>query len=619
MMQRFSTILFAFAVLGAVPITHAADPPARLDRPAELAQPQPEFINGALGVTRHGTPIAYITATANAGKPAAADAGQADSPEAKPLRLVVVNGLDGSPMSYRNAWTVLAGWKALPPEMKQQVRLTVVLCANPDGTAAGTGSANRSGGNPTRGYPPQGTAYNSPTDPEAAYLWRFLGLQGPDVVIVVADAKQDGWLQGDSFEGGSFAGRLATRLDAKAWDGADDALVPQLCRAKPANLGTIPALEYRTAAKLPEDFMPKLISACRASQPGLSPAGRELQRRRDRTPLEVANALSKVYGHELNSVVYIPAVALIGRVRLSALGGDETHRTDVEAIVAPYRQGQKNSLPDRASASHLSGHLIFAELARLHPEDSDRRQRYLALARQPADLAFDADGNPRETLPYHNQMSDQVFMGCPILASVGQLSGEARYYDACLRQLRYMQQLCLRKDGLYRHSPLDEAAWGRGNGFPALGLALSLDAWPADQPGRDELLKSLGKHLKALAPYQDEHGMWHQIIDRPESYAELTSTCMITYAMLRALRNGWMQEDNAELEARIRKAWNGVMQRIANDGELIDVCTGTGKQRDLRAYYDRTAILGRDARGGAMSLLLATEMAAWEAEQAKKQ
>jgi hypothetical protein len=52
-----------------------------------------------------------------------------------------------------------------------------------------------------------------------------------------------------------------------------------------------------------------------------------------------------------------------------------------------------------------------------------------------------------------------------------------------------------------------------------------------------------------------------------------------------------------------------VRTRVALDGGLVDVCTGTGKQRNLREYLDRTAILGRDPRGGAMALLFAVEMA----------
>ena len=50
-----------------------------------------------------------------------------------------------------------------------------------------------------------------------------------------------------------------------------------------------------------------------------------------------------------------------------------------------------------------------------------------------------------------------------------------------------------------------------------------------------------------------------------------------------------------------------VKARAASDGRLVDVCTGTGKQRSLQEYLDRPAILGKDARGGAMALLFATE------------
>jgi hypothetical protein len=41
---------------------------------------------------------------------------------------------------------------------------------------------------------------------------------------------------------------------------------------------------------------------------------------------------------------------------------------------------------------------------------------------------------------------------------------------------------------------------------------------------------------------------------------------------------------------------------------MIDVCESTGKQKSLKDYIHRAAILGKDARGGAMALLLATEL-----------
>jgi rhamnogalacturonyl hydrolase YesR len=309
----------------------------------------------------------------------------------------------------------------------------------------------------------------------------------------------------------------------------------------------------------------------------------------------VARELARRYGHDLDQAVYIPAMALIGRLRLGEVA-------DVERIVAPYVSGAKRAL-EKPTGSHLSGHLVFGELARITGKPRD-----LDLARAAADLGFDEQGRPRPAMPLHNEMSDSVFMGCPILAQVGRLTGEAKYFDMALRHMRFMLSLNLRPDGLHRHSPLDQAAWGRGNGFPALGLALSLSEIPRAHPGQAEMLRAFQSHLEALLPHQDPAGMWRQVIDRPESYRELTATCMIAFAMERGVRSGWIAADR--YRPAIARAWTAIRARIAPDGGLVDVCTGTGKQKSLRDYYDRTAILGPDPRGGAMALLIATELAA---------
>ena len=73
--------------------------------------------------------------------------------------------------------------------------------------------------------------------------------------------------------------------------------------------------------------------------------------------------------------------------------------------------------------------------------------------------------------------------------------------------------------------------------------------------------------------------------------------------------------DDAQIVPRrtIRSA--GSQLPVASDATLVDVCTGTGKQKSLRDYLDREAILGTDARGGAMALLVTTEMAAWQRDR----
>lgn len=450
-----------------------------------------------------------------------------------------------------------------------------------------------------RGYPPPGDAYGASPDPEAAYLWRWIGMHAPDMVVEARAGGSPGWYVPESDD--TQLERLSKALKGSRVLPASDELVSQLVRAAPGATGTIPALRVEGQPA----FLSTLLAALeRIRFTGPSPARKEIQRRLARTPLEVAQQLSVPYGHELDQVVYIPAMALVGRLWLGKLTKDPQQLDDVERIVAPYFTGAKPTLPENPTGSHLSGHLVFGELARL-----TAKPKYVELVRAAADLGFDERGMPRPSMPFHNEMSDAVFMGGPILAQAGRLTGEPKYFDQCLRHTRFMLDLNLRPDGLHRHSPLDQAAWGRGNGFPALGLALSLTDLPHNHPGREEMLRAFRAHMEALSRHQDPTGAWLQVIDVPGSYRELTATCMIAFAMVRGVRSGWLEP--ARYEPLIERAWYAIRARVAPNGDLVDVCTSTGKQRSLRDYLDRTAILGPDPRGGAMALLIATEMARW--------
>jgi rhamnogalacturonyl hydrolase YesR len=324
-----------------------------------------------------------------------------------------------------------------------------------------------------------------------------------------------------------------------------------------------------------------------------------------RTPLRVAEQLAAVYGNRFEQVAYIPALPLVAKLRLGESTGDMRYVERVNALVAPFLRGEKSPVPK--SGSEQAGHLVFAELAsRAQGKD---RERWIRLCRAAADQIFGRDGGPAPVMPFHEEMSDAVFMAGPILAATGRLTGERKYFDAAGEHFASMRKFCLRPDGLYRHSPLCEAAWGRGNGFPALGLAFALSDWPEDHAAQDDVLAEFRKHMAALKPHQDARtGCWHQVIDHPESYDEYSCTCMIGCAMQRGVRRGWLAEE--EYGPCVDRAWRAVLERTGADGELVDVCAGTGKQRTLRDYLNRPAINGRDDRGGAMGLIFAVELLA---------
>jgi rhamnogalacturonyl hydrolase YesR len=326
-----------------------------------------------------------------------------------------------------------------------------------------------------------------------------------------------------------------------------------------------------------------------------------------RSPRQVAEQLAAVYGNRLEQVAYIPAMPLIAKLRLSELTGETEHADKVNSLVAPFLRGEKSPVPK--SGSEQAGHLIFAELA-LRAQGKDR-ERWLQLCRAAADQIFGKDGAPLPVMPFHNEMSDAVFMAGPILAATGRLTGERKYFDAAVTHFASMRKFCLRADGLYRHSPLCEAAWGRGNGFPALGLAFALSDWPEDHPARNGLIAELQKHAAALKPRQDARtGCWHQVIDHPESYDEYSCTCMIGCALQRGIRRGWLAK--VEYQSCVDRAWRAILERTSPDGNLVNVCASTGKQKTLQDYFNRPAVNGRDDRGGAMGLLFAVELLAAE-------
>lgn len=450
--------------------------------------------------------------------------------------VILVGGLEGDGEDSAEVRVAVERFDALS-QSERGVKLIAIPVANPAGVPLE--------------FPPSGTAYRE--NAEANTLWRFIGAHGADLVLI---AGEDTFGFGDALANEPVA--LVGRIPSRGWSDADD------------------------LAELDARNVPR------------SEARRELERRRARTPRDVALELTEHYGREFETPWYIQALAL--RAQL-ALG-----RIDlVRELAEPYVNGERDSL-ERPNALVMAGHLIFGDLARATGD-----ARYVELVRRVADLGFDENGEMLEAVPYHGEYSDSVFMGTVSLVQAGALTDERKYFDMAVRHLEFMQRLVLRPDGLYRHQPATDAAWGRGNGFAALGLTLMLSELPSDHPRYGFVLESYRSHMAALLPYQNRDGLWRNVVDVPGAYPEFTGTAMIGFAMQRGLTNGWL-DDTPAYRTAVEKAWDAVNARIGPGGTFIDVCESTARIESLQGYLEREAILGPDPRAGAMALLFATEL-----------
>lgn len=249
----------------------------------------------------------------------------------------------------------------------------------------------------------------------------------------------------------------------------------------------------------------------------------------------------------------------------------------------------------------------------------DPDPRYLAYVRRAAAYATGqqgrlADGTLARAFPRRwTVWADDLFMSVPFLARMAVLSGDRRYFDDAARQvIGFQRHLFDARTGLMYHNWYSDSAggagpgsrhgvafWGRANGWALMAQVDLLDRLPASYPERERLVALFRRHVAAITRYQDTTGLWHQLLDRPDSYLETSASAMFVYAMAKGVERGYL---DAGYAAVARRGWRGVLTRIRPDGQIEGVCTGTGVSDDLADYYRRPTPLN-DVHGVGAVLL----------------
>lgn len=209
---------------------------------------------------------------------------------------------------------------------------------------------------------------------------------------------------------------------------------------------------------------------------------------------------------------------------------------------------------------------------------------------------------------------DDLYMSVPALAQMGALTGDAKYFDDAVKQIvQFSSRMFVAENGLYRHGwvqamdPHPAFHWGRANGWAIIAMAELLDVLPENHPGRARVLELYRAHAKGLAATQGGAGLWHQLLDRNDSYLETSASAMFVYAIARGINRGWL--DNLAYGPMVTLGWNAVAKRVNAQGQVEGTCVGTGMGFDPMFYYYRpTSVYA--AHGYGPVLLAGAEMIA---------
>lgn len=185
---------------------------------------------------------------------------------------------------------------------------------------------------------------------------------------------------------------------------------------------------------------------------------------------------------------------------------------------------------------------------------------------------------------------DDVYMIGSLQTQAYRITGEQKYLDrAALETVAYLEKL-QQPNGLFHHGPEAPFFWGRGNGWMAAGLTEVISELPETHPHYKTILAGYTKMMNALLNFQAEDGMWRQLIDKPESWKETSSTGMFGYAISAGVIKGLLPRE--KFEKAFQKAWLALVEYINEDGKLTEVCVGTGQSKDINYYLERPRTTG---------------------------
>lgn len=330
-------------------------------------------------------------------------------------------------------------------------------------------------------------------------------------------------------------------------------------------------------------------------------------------PEEIGTALVKHYldtphSHwgDINSkykvtfVTYPDVCAWLGSLWFAnATENDELYQGLVDRF-EPLFGEQKSFQPEmRPKAHNVVDFYVFGAVPlEIYKRTGDKRYLDLGLKYADAQWATDLKNLTEEQQGWCDKgyswqtrlWVDDMFMITELQAEAYQVTGDRKYIDRAAEEMILYLDKIQRPNGLFYHHTGTPYFWGRGDGWMAVGMVEMLRLMPKDSEYRPRIEEAYKLMMKTLLRYQDVDGMWHQLIDNPNSWKETSCTAMFTYAFIVGVKNGWL--DKKVYGEAARKGYIRLLSYLNEDYDLLNVCEGTGAKNSFDWYQKRRRLTG---------------------------
>lgn len=341
-----------------------------------------------------------------------------------------------------------------------------------------------------------------------------------------------------------------------------------------------------------------------------------------RDPIKTA-VLDRGPDNGFSPVDYTSGVTYAGMLLASEVTGDARYNDFVAKRLQfihdalPYSQAQSKAFGVNTAALRavtdpdalddcgaMCAALIKARKAHVGPDlqpEIDRWVDYISHQQFRLDDGLLARHRPQVASVW----ADDCYMSIPALAQAGQFD------DAAKQMLGFRDHLYQPATGLFTHGqnlnqPLNPIFyWARANGWATMSLVELLDVLPQNHPARPALLKLLQEHLRALISLQGTNGLWHQLLDKPDSYLETSASAMFTFAIARSINRGWISPVSFGTVAVT--GWEGLAAQVDDKGQVHNTCVGTTFASTNAYYYARPTSVNA-GHGYGPALLAGAEM-----------